>query len=60
MPLEKYKENLENIVDHIRAVGCENVILITPPPVWEEARLQALREVAKERICDCILAEQEL
>lgn len=44
VPLEKYKENLENIVDHIRAVGCENVILITPPPVWEEARLQALRE----------------
>lgn len=39
MPLEEYVQNLRAIVQHVSSVGCKATVLITPPPVYEEARL---------------------
>lgn len=39
MPLEEYVRNLRAIVQHLRGVGGNNTVLITPPPVFEAARL---------------------
>lgn len=39
VPLEEYVQNLRAIVQHVSNVGCKATVLITPPPVFEEARL---------------------
>ena len=39
VPLEEYVRNLRAIVQHLRGVGGNNTVLITPPPVFEAARL---------------------
>ena len=40
VPLEDYTTNLRAIVAHIRAAGCDRIVLVTPPPVHEGQRLE--------------------
>lgn len=37
VPLEQYMRNLMNIVQQLQQAGVLNIILVTPPPVWELA-----------------------
>lgn len=37
VPLEEYSTNLERIVDYVKGIGCEHILLITPPPLDEIA-----------------------
>lgn len=39
MPLDEYVQNLRTILQHVRGVGGNVTVLITPPPVFEPARL---------------------
>ena len=39
IPLAQYKANLEDMVALARAAGIENILLITPPPINEVARV---------------------
>lgn len=49
MPLPEYKQNLENIVDRLQKLGAA-VVVITPPPVDEAARLKLALEVRQEHV----------
>lgn len=40
IPLEEYKANLRAIVAHARAAGIASILLITPPPVHAEGRVE--------------------
>ena len=42
----QYAANLRSIVQHLREGGVKNVVLITPPPVSEEARLAFAKQAA--------------
>lgn len=39
VPLDEYVQNLRTIVQHVRSVGGNTTVLITPPPVFEPGRL---------------------
>jgi len=43
VPVAEYKENLARMVAVVRSRGVRSIILITPPPVHEPARLEDLR-----------------
>ncbi|CAD7700596.1 unnamed protein product [Ostreobium quekettii] len=44
VPLEEYKKNLERMVNRVKAAGCGNTLLITPPPVCNESRMKFLHK----------------
>ncbi|KAK9840954.1 hypothetical protein WJX81_002383 [Elliptochloris bilobata] len=44
VPVKEYSDNLRAIVEHVRRAGAEDVLLITPGPVHEPARVQHNRE----------------
>lgn len=37
MPLQAYADNIESIAQQLLAAGAQQVLLMTPPPVWEGA-----------------------
>jgi lysophospholipase L1-like esterase len=39
--LAEYKDNLKRMISLIRERGVTNIVLITPPPVYEPARKEA-------------------
>ena len=39
VPIPQYKSNIEAMIAHARAAGIENILLIAPPPIDEEARV---------------------
>ena len=45
VPMEEYVGHMKAFVERIRAVGAEHIILITPPPVDEAARVQENQQV---------------
>lgn len=45
MPLEEYTRNLETIISHIQSSGAEHILLLTPPPLHEPARVKHNQEV---------------
>lgn len=44
VPLEEYRANLKYIVDRLKSLACE-VILVTPPPVSEPHRIRHAKEM---------------
>jgi hypothetical protein len=38
VPLSRYRENLKEIVQNIRERGVTQIVMITPPPVYEPGR----------------------
>lgn len=44
VPLNEYKQNLESIVAHLKAAGVAHIVLITPPPLDEQARIRDMQE----------------
>jgi isoamyl acetate esterase len=40
VPIPQYKDNLKAIIAHAKSAGIENILLITPPPVDEAARVK--------------------
>ncbi|MQM11538.1 hypothetical protein Taro_044446 [Colocasia esculenta] len=50
VPLEEYKDNLRKIVQHLKACSCTMlVVLITPPPIDEDGRMEYARSVYGEK-----------
>jgi len=45
VPLEEFTDNLKAMVTHARRAGAEDVLLITPGPVHEPARVQHNKRV---------------
>jgi hypothetical protein len=45
VPLGEYAENLKKIIKEVRDQGISNIILITPPPVYEPGRKEAQVQV---------------
>ena len=45
MPLAEFRDNLRAIVAHVREAGAEELVLITPGPVHEPARVQHNQKV---------------
>lgn len=45
--MAEYKENLKKIVAEVRERGITNIVLITPPPVYEPARKEAQIQVGR-------------
>jgi lysophospholipase L1-like esterase len=45
VPLALYKHNLESMVEAARQAGARRVVLLTPPPVHEAARVQYNRDM---------------
>ena len=45
IPLAEYRSNLAKVVGHVRGLGLERVLLITPTPVYEEGRIAYRLEV---------------
>ena len=45
MPVEEFARNLRAIVEHIQDSGAEHILLLTPPPLHEPARVQYNKEV---------------
>ena len=39
VPVDQYLDNLRSIVQHVRRVGANATVIITPPPVYEPDRL---------------------
>ncbi len=39
VPIDQYLDNLRSIVQHVRRVGANATVIITPPPVYEPDRL---------------------
>ena len=45
VPVEEYVRTLKSFVQHIQSLGTQNIVLITPPPVDEEARIRENKQV---------------
>lgn len=45
VPLERYTQLLQSTVQHLRAVGAAEVLIITPPPIDEPARIAFRKQV---------------
>ena len=45
MPLEEYAKNLKALIHHIQQYGTQQLILLTPPPVNEAARVEHNKQV---------------
>ena len=45
VPLEEYAENLKLLIGHVQAYGAKAIIMLTPPPVDEAARVQYNKQV---------------
>ena len=45
VPMEEYVGHLKAFAEHIRAVGAQHIILMTPPPVDEAVRVQENQQV---------------
>ena len=45
MPLEEYAKNLKLLITHVQAYGAKAIIMLTPPPVDEAARVQYNKQV---------------
>ena len=39
VPIDQYLDNLRSIVQHVRRIGANATVIITPPPVYEPDRL---------------------
>ena len=39
MPLDQYLDNMRSIVQHVRRIGANATVIITPPPIYEPDRL---------------------
>ena len=39
VPVDQYLDNLRSIMQHVRRVGANATVIITPPPVYEPDRL---------------------
>ena len=39
MPLDQYLDNVRSIVQHVRRIGANATVIITPPPIYEPDRL---------------------
>ncbi len=46
VPVGEYAENIKKIIKDVRDRGINNIVLITPPPVYEPARKEAQIQVA--------------
>ena len=44
MPVDEYTSNLRAIIEHIQGAGAEHILLLTPPPLHEPARLKYNQE----------------
>ena len=40
VPVPEFKQNLQSMVEHLREANIDSIILIAPPPVFEEGRIQ--------------------
>ncbi|KAL0053262.1 hypothetical protein WJX82_003464 [Trebouxia sp. C0006] len=40
VPVHEFKQNLQSMVEHLREANIDSIILIAPPPVFEEGRIQ--------------------
>jgi len=38
--VHEFKQNLQSMVEHLREANIDSIILIAPPPVFEEGRIQ--------------------
>ena len=48
MPLPEYKANLNTFIDRLQELGAQ-VVIITPPPVDEAARIKLAKQVHHTR-----------
>jgi len=39
VPLDQYLDNVRSIVQHVRRIGANATVIITPPPIYEADRL---------------------
>ena len=51
VPEEEYVRHLQGFVEHIQETGTKQIILITPPPVDEAARIRENKQVST--LCSC-------
>jgi hypothetical protein len=54
VPLEEFTDNLKAMVTHARRAGAEDVLLITPGPVHEPARVQHNKRVSRRLHALCV------
>ena len=40
MPVDEYTSNLRSVIEHIQGAGAEHILLLTPPPLHEPARVK--------------------
>ena len=46
VPLQEYQQNLHTIVQRVKSMSASAIILITPPPVYEAARIKHNQNVS--------------
>ncbi len=44
MPLQEYSTNLERIISKFQAAGVSHILLLCPPPVFDEGRIRQQQE----------------
>lgn len=44
LPLDEYQRNLGAMAEHLRAVGTQHIVLVTPPPVHEASRITFMQQ----------------
>ena len=46
VPLQEYQQNLHTVVQRVKSMSVPAIILITPPPVYEAARIKHNQNVS--------------
>lgn len=47
VPLDEFRDNLKAMVDHVRRAGAKDILLITPGPVDDPARVRHNKQVGR-------------
>ena len=53
VPLEEYRRNLEALIEAIQAYGARSILLLTPPPVDDAARIKHNKQVPPSLVSGC-------